>query len=407
MNNSLMKNADIIIIGGGIAGCSAGAMLSQTASVIILEQESHPGYHATGRSAATTAPYYGPEVIRQLTAMSTAYLTSPPASVSDKPFTMPRGEMILAGRHAGVTHEQNQIPDVTAKQTQALRTQALFEENLAYGMQPMSVNEAQELVSLLKPDAIDQVLYTDKLLSIDVDALHQSSIRQIRESGGELICTAQVTHLTRGDSQWQVTVDHNSVGAPAEAHYQAPTIINAAGAWADTVAQLAGLPAAGLQPKRRSAALVPFATIDNGSPSMDSWPLLLDIHEQFYSIPFGSGLMVSPADETPVEAHDVSPEEIDLATGIDNFQQLIDYDIQTISHRWAGLRTFAADGDPVVGFDPLTEGFFWLAGQGGYGIQTSPALARFCSYLINRHAGEDTEAFDRIEKKLSPARLNR
>ena len=399
-----MKNADIIIIGGGIAGCSAGALLSQTANVIILEQESHPGYHATGRSAATLAPYYGPEVIRQLTAMSTAYLTSPPPAISDNAFTSPRGEMILVGRQAVDINEQNKIPEIkpTAKQTQAL-----IEENLAYGMRSMSVNEAQELVSLLKPDAIDQVLYTDKLVSIDVDALHQSGIKQIRESGGELICTAQVTNLTRSDNQWQVTVDTNSVGAPAEAHYQAPTIINAAGAWADTVAQLAGLPAAGLQPKRRSAALVPFANLENGSPSMDSWPLLLDIHEQFYGIPFGSGLMVSPADETPVDAHDVSPEEIDLATGLDNFQQLIDYDVKTISHRWAGLRTFAADGDPVVGFDPLTEGFFWLAGQGGYGIQTSPALARFCNYLVNRHSGEDTDAFDRIEKQLSPARLNR
>ncbi len=391
-----MKNADIIIIGGGIAGCSAAALLAETANVVILEQEQHPGYHATGRSAATLAPFYGPPVIQQLTAMSAPFLNQPPASVSDHAFTSPRGEMILVGK-PGLEKGHNSGHNK--------ETLEFIEESKSHGMQSLSVADAQKMIALLKTDAIDQVLYTDGLLSIDVDALHQCYIRQARKAGGEIICDAPVTHMEYIDNHWHLTTGNSSL-------YRAPVIVNAAGAWADEIAKLAGLPATGLQPKRRSAALVPFIDIktDNATGTVNNmadWPMLLDLHERFYSIPFGSGLMISPADETPVEPHDAWPEDIDLATGIDHFQQLIDYDIQTISHRWAGLRTFVADGDPVVGFDPLANGFFWLAGQGGYGIQTSPAIAMLCDYLINHKAGKNADAFGQIEKQLSPARFTR
>ena len=389
-----MKHTDIIIVGGGIAGCSAAALLAQSASVVIVEQEQQPGYHATGRSAATLAPFYGPQIIQQLTAMSAPFLNQPSPSISERAFTSPRGEMILVGKRESDNQQHNAA------------TLALIEECKSHGMQSLSITEAQEMLTLLKPDAIDQILYTDRLLSIDVDALHQCYIRQLRQAGGEIVCEAQVTHLEYTDNHWHLTTGCGT-------RYKAPVIVNAAGAWADEVATLAGLPATGMQPKRRSAAVVPFIDIDTANDSngnaatMADWPMLLDIHERFYSIPFGSGLMISPADETPVDPHDAWADEFDLATGIDHFQQLINYDVQTVSHRWAGLRTFVADGEPVVGFDPLAKGFFWLAGQGGYGIQTSPAIAMLCDHLINQKGGEHADAFGQIEKQLSPARLQR
>ena len=412
-----MKQADIIIIGAGMAGCSAAATLAGSARVIVLEQEPQPGYHATGRSAATLAPFYGPKVIQQLTALSAPYLNAPPASVSDTPFTSPRGEMILVG-HSSLVEDQ----------ADSAATEALVEESLAHGLQTLSFDEAQQMVEQLKPDAIDRVLYTDKLLSIDVDALHQSYIRQLCRAGGEIICSSPVTRLDYTNTHWHVTCNKTV--------YQAPVIVNAAGAWADEVATLAGLPHTGLQPKRRSAALIPFPELPAARPQTQAqtrvqtrvqtraqshphppdsdqlnpvanWPMVLDIHERFYCIPFGSGLMVSPADETPMDAHDVWPEDIDLATGIDHFQELLDYDVQTMTHSWAGLRTFAADGEPIVGFDPLAEGFFWLAGQGGYGIQTAPAISMLCDYLINNNAGEHADSLAGFKEQLSPARLRR
>lgn len=392
-----MKQADIIVIGAGMAGCSAAATLADNAQIIVLEQEQQPGYHATGRSAATLAPYYGPKVIQQLTALSAPYLSSPPESVSNTPFTSARGEMILVGKS-----------DTGNTDADTASTEALVEENLAHGLQKLSIEEARQMVALLKPDSIARVLYTDNLLSIDVDALHQSYMKTIRNAGGEIICDSQVTQLEYIDGNWNITC------AKTDSVYRAPVIINAAGAWADEVAKLAGLPATGLQPKRRSAALVPFPDLPDApsqpptsQPLAATWPMLLDIHERFYSIPFGSGLMISPADETPVAAHDAWPEDIDLARGIDQFQQLIDYDIQTVSHRWAGLRTFVADGEPIVGYDPLATGFFWLAGQGGYGIQTAPAMSMLCDYLINPAVNKHADTLDQFKKQLSPARLER
>ena len=382
-----MQQSDIIVIGAGMAGCSAAAALAPNARVTVLEQEAQPGFHSTGRSAATLAPFYGPDVIQTLTALSAPFLNAPPAAINAAPFTAARGEMTLVAK-ADKARQQ---------------TLALIEESLAHGMQELSTDEALALVPLLKTDQIDRVLYTDQLVSIDVDALHQCYIRQLRKHGGEVNCNAGVTQLEYIKPNWQVTTADGTV-------YQAPLIINAAGAWADTVAQLAGLPPAGIQPKRRSAALVPFA---DPPAHMASWPMVLDIHEQFYCIPFGSGLMISPADATPVDAHDAWPEDLDIATGIDYFQRLIDYDVPTITHQWAGLRSFAADGNPVVGFDPLASGFFWLTGQGGYGIQTAPALAEYCHFLITREAGacgystKQVDSYTELEQSLSPCRLAR
>jgi len=344
----MSAQVDIIVIGAGIAGTSAASALSENNSVVVLERESQPGYHSTGRSAATWAPFYGPEVIRELTALSYPLLSNPCAEFADSAFTSGKGELVVCPH----SHQDE------------------LDHHLALGMQRLSATDALNMVPLLKLEANDQVLYTDQMLDIDVDRLHQAYIQYTRQQGGELICNAEVKSIEHIDSQWHVVT--------TQGDWVSPVVINAAGAWADEIAKLAKVTPVGIQPKRRSAALVPFLD----EHRMADWPMIFGAGESFYCTPFGNGLMISPADETDVDPCDIWPEELDIAKGIDEFQRRINYDVERVVHKWAGLRNFAPDGNPVVGFDKQADGFFWLAGQGGYGIQTSPALAALCKSLI-------------------------
>ncbi len=372
----MTTSTDIIIIGGGIAGTSAAAALAEHNHVVVLEQEAQPGYHSTGRSAATFAPYYGPEIIQQLSALSKPLLTTQHHVLSDQPFTSPKGELML-----GRAEDANEI-----------------EKHIALGMQPLSLQEAHEYVPLIRGDNISSILYTDNMLDIDVDVLHQSYIKRFKTLGSQLVCNAPVTALHFENNHWQVSA--------GDEVWHAPIVVNAAGAWADHVAVMAGAKPVGIQPKRRSAALVPYLPDSN----MPEWPMVFGAAENFYCTPFGNGLMVSPADATPVDPQDAWPEDMDIAQGIDEFQKYINYDIDRVDHQWAGLRSFAPDGDPVVGFDPDVNGFFWLAGQGGYGIQTSPAMAGLCKQLIqcneNRKGLFDIEAAPSICKQVDPGRFS-
>lgn len=369
---------DIIVIGAGIAGTSAAAALAGSAHVLVLDQEAQPGYHSTGRSAATWAPFYGPDVIQQLTAASKPTLSNPATDMGGNPFTGPRGEMML-----GRTGDEEEI-----------------DRHKAFGMQSIKRDEALEYVPLLK-ESVTHVLYTDNMLSIDVDALHQAYIKKLKSGKGGIKCDQQVTSLEYSENKWTVNT--------TTAQFHAPIVINAAGAWADQVATLAGVKTVGLQPKRRSAALIPYAE----NTDMAGWPMIFGAGETFYCTPFGNGMMISPADETIVEPHDAWPEDLDIATGIELFQQFINHEVQTLNHQWAGLRTFAPDGNPVVGFDAELPGFFWLAGQGGYGIQTSPALGALCSSLICSHRKtKDSYALlnkneiQNLSNALSPGRFS-
>ena len=281
-----MHNPDIIIVGAGIAGTSAAAMLAEHYSVVVLEMESQPGYHATGRSAATWAPFYGPPVIQALTALSGPTLNSPPPAFSDRPFTSPRGQMI-------VTTPESSTPEESTSD-----------------MQVLSKAQAKEKVELLKTVLIDTIWYTEGLVNIDVDLLHQAFIRQLKHNNGAIVCDCRVTAIARKDLRWHMTTSNGS--------FSAPIVINASGAWADHLATLAGIPTLGLKPKRRTAALVPYKV-----ESMQHWPLIFNAAEDFYCTPFGGSLMISPADETCVEAHDAWPDDTDIATGIDRFQRVI------------------------------------------------------------------------------------
>jgi len=344
----MATQVDIIVIGAGIAGTSAASVLSENNSVVVLEREAQPGYHSTGRSAATWAPFYGPEVIRELTALSYPLLSNPCAEFADSAFTSKKGELIVCPH----------------------TLQEELDHHLALGMQLLSTTDALKKVPLLKLEATDQVLYTDEMFDIDVDRLHRAYIRYTRQQGGDLVCNAEVKSLERSDNQWHVVTSQGS--------WVSPVVVNAAGAWVDEVARLAKVEPVGIQPKRRSAVLVPFLDEHH----MADWPMIFGAGESFYCTPFGNGLMISPADETDIEPCDVWPDELDIARGIDEFQRRVDYDVERVVHKWAGLRNFALDGNPVVGFDKHADGFFWLAGQGGYGIQTSPALAALCKSLI-------------------------
>lgn len=367
-----MKQYDVIIIGAGIAGTSAAAALAEQQRVLVLEQESHPGYHSTGRSAATWAPFYGPPVIQHLTALSGPTLNNPAQSFSTEPFTSPRGQMVFTTK----THAADPAESVA-------------------GMTPLSKEQAKDIVDQLRTDVIDEVWYTEKLVNVDVDRLHQAFIRKFKSCSGHIHCNAAVTHLEYRNSVWHVSTGSDS--------FTAKVIVNAAGAWADSVAELAGGAPLNIQPKRRTAALVPFKENTN----MHKWPLIFDASENFYCIPFGGSLLVSPADETPVDAHDAWPDDLDVARGIDRFQNVIDYDISSVEHSWAGLRSFATDGAPVVGFDQQLPGFFWLAGQGGYGIQTSPAMAELATGLIQESFNANSQDYQNIAGQLSPHRFAR
>ena len=372
----MTEPTDVIIIGGGIAGTSAAAALAENGNIVLLEQEAQPGYHSTGRSAATFAPYYGPEIIQQLSALSKSLLTTPPTEFSATPFTSPKGELML-----GREQDKEEI-----------------EKHLALGMQPLSLQEAREYVPLIRGDNISEILYTDNMLDIDVDALHQAYIKRLKTLGGQLHCNAQVTDLHYESKLWHVCTGNDV--------WRAPVIVNASGAWADHIATMAGLKPLGIKPKRRSAALVPYLPDTN----MSDWPMVFGAAENFYCTPFGNGLMISPADATPVDPQDAWPDDLDIARGIHEFQQYIDYDVDLVDHQWAGLRNFAPDGEPVVGFDQKLEGFFWLAGQGGYGIQTSPAMAGLCRQIIQGGQSAcgwfDTSERQRIRQRLKPERFS-
>lgn len=357
-----MKTADFLVIGGGIAGISAAAHLSEHGLAIVLEAEPIVGYHATGRSAAVFIRNYGNDVLRALNAASQSYL-------EDGGLLRKRGELLLA------------LPSQDHLISQHLKrgdTVARLDES-----------EIQELLPILRPGRFCGGAYETDAFDIDVDRLLQGYVRQVKANGSRIETNKAVTSLTRSDGVWQLTA--------AGDRYAAPVVINAAGAWADQVAQLAGLRQMGLQPLRRSAAIIPTPDHD-----LTDWPLFVGIEEDWYAKPEAGQLMVSPADEIPVDPHDAYPDDIVLAEGIDRFEQATTLQVKRVTHSWAGLRTFAPDRSPVVGFDAATEGFFWLAGQGGYGVQTAPALSALAADMC---IGQTPKIAAEICARLAPTRF--
>lgn len=370
--------ADFLIIGGGIAGVSAGAWLAPYGRTLVLERESQPGYHATGRSAALYTEHYGNATIRALTRASGAFLKAPPPGFSDHPILSPRGMLLIA----------------RADQKDALS--AAEEEIRAGRGAPVRLGwaEARARVPILAPDYGIGAVLDDEAMDIDVHGLLQGYLRAMRKAGGVLIGDAEVIALEHAGGTWRAST--------RGAEYHAPILINAAGAWADTLAGLADLPPLAIAPLRRSAAIVALpAGLDPAG-----WPAVNDAEEQFYFKPDAGRLLLSPADETPSPPCDAQPEDLDLAIAADRLEHATTLTVTRLERRWAGLRSFAPDRTPVAGFDPLAEGFFWLAGQGGYGIHTSAAMARLAAALARgQRVPTDIEAQGVAAGALAPARL--
>ena len=367
----MIKSSDIIVIGGGIAGSSVAAHLAQQQQrVIVLEMEDQPGYHSTGRSAAAYIANYGNTTIRKLNRASRSLLENPPADFSEQSFLAPRGAIYLA--HPGGEAELQELIDS------------------ADDIEAISATEAVQRVPILRPDTIVQAALEADVMDIDVNSLHQAYLRRLKALQGQVVCNAEVQQLTYQNGLWQLDT--------AAGQFAAPIVVNAAGAWADKIAGLAGLAPIGLSPRRRTAAIVTTPA----ELEIAQWPIVCDIEEAYYFKPEGGRLLISPADETPVEPHDAYSDEMALAGGIDKFEQASTFSVQRVEHQRAGLRTFAPDRCTVVGFEPTAEGFFWLAGQGGYGIQTAPAMASLATSLLC----DDEVPDELLEQGLAKAEID-
>lgn len=365
---------DIIVIGAGIAGASVAAELADGARVLLLEKEHQPGYHTTGRSAALYTKIYGPPVIRALTRASWQFFNDPQSQYIDHPLLQPRGAMFIA----------------RSDQMETLKT---LQEVLGDAVKLLSIDEAQKRLPMLRPGYVAGALIDSDAADIDVAALHQHFLKTFRATKGELRNKTEVTAMAHDGERWMLETNKGKIWAPI--------VVNAAGAWGDTLAQLAGVAPVGLIPKRRTAMLIsPPSEI-----TPDHWPMAVDIDEQFYLKPDAGKLLISPADETPSPPCDAQPDEMDIAICVDRIETAFDISVRRIEHKWAGLRSFVTDKCPVCGFDEQVPGFFWLVGQGGYGIQSAPALARVASALIKgRNIPDDIAAEGVTEVALSPHR---
>ena len=370
--------ADVCIIGGGIAGAGAAYEIAAFASVILIERERHCGLHATGRSAASFSETYGNSTIRRLALASRGFLAVPPTGFCDYPLLKPRGTITIA----------------RADQTDLLAEALERARALVPTVARLAPAEALARVPILRPEAVAAAMIEPHAMEIDVDSLHRGFLRGAVKRGARIVVGAGVTAIERSSGGWRV--------ATSAGESEAAIVVDAAGAWADEIAELAGLRPLGLVPKRRTALHVPAPAGLDIAP----WPLVDDIGESFYFKPDAGQIFVSPADGTPSPAIDAYPDDLDVAVAVDRFERATTLDVRRVSRAWAGLRTFAPHGSPVVGPDPAAESFFWLAGQGGYGIKTAPALSRACAALIRREPlPDDLQRLGVTARELSPSRL--
>ncbi|HZF34702.1 MAG TPA: FAD-binding oxidoreductase [Candidatus Angelobacter sp.] len=350
-----MTTCDFLVIGAGISGAAAAYELAPHGKVIVLEAEPAPGYHSTGRSAALYTKNFGSPTVRAFNGASLPFLSAPPPGFAEHPLLTPRGALTI-----GRADQQREI-----------------EEHVALGAADGSIIELSQAEALrraphLKPEAVAFAAYEDGVMDMDVAAIHQGFLRGLKARGGTVACDAGVTALDRRNGAWQAET-------PAGA-FTAPIVINAAGAWADNVAALAGAKPVGLVPKRRTAIIV---ELPNGTDTR-GWPAVDEAGYGCYCKPETGRVMASPADATPVEPCDVQPEDLDVAIIADWLERSTLIPVRRIARRWAGLRCFVADDGPVCGFDDEADGFFWLCGQGGYGIMMASSLGRATASLIER-----------------------
>lgn len=364
---------DVVVVGGGIAGVSLAYELAADRSVCVLEMEPTIGYHTTGRSVATYLESYGNQPIRVLTTGSRDVFTDPP-DLFEAPLTAPLPLLYVAG----------------PGRSDALRAMHAEATTVAPVAQLITGDEAELRDPLLRPGWTESALLEPDALAVDVHTLHQGYARGLRRRGGAIHTSAALVGAARRGTQWHLT-------DAAGRDYRSPAVVDAAGAWCDPVAQVFGAQPLGIQPLRRSVFVVETPAGVDGA----ALPLTVEVDDAFYIKPEGAQLLCSPADETPQEPADAKPDEVEIARALDAIHEATVLTSRHVRRAWAGLRTFARDRTPVVGFDERTDGFFWFAGQGGYGIQTAPAMARLGAALFR---GEDVPA-DLRDLGLDPAAL--
>jgi D-arginine dehydrogenase len=350
---AMTKQFDFIVIGAGIAGTSVAAHLAEHAAVAVLDMEERAGYHSTGRSAASYEPNYGPPAILALTRASASFFMAPPDGFCTGPIFSKRGSVVL--------------------EPEGQQDAAHHYLGASVGLREVGGNELLQLLPILNPHYAQRGFFDDSTGDLDVDLLHGGYLRLLKARGGKLFLNAAAEGISRHGKIWRV--------ATALGNFEAPVIVNAAGAWGDEVAKMAHVSAIGLTPKRRSIGVIP---VDGHADLMD-WPFAVDCAETWYAKPQSGKLIVSSADATPVAPHDAYADDMAIAEGVERLMEATTLEVTRLDHSWGGLRTFSQDGTPVVGFDPQEESFFWLVGQGGYGIQSSPALSRLAAAMAMRN----------------------
>lgn len=344
------------MIGGGVAGLSAAAMLAPHAEVIVLEAEEQLGYHSSGRSATMLHYALGNPLVRALTLSSRKFIDNPPDGFTDIPLGHTRPVLVHAREE-----ELPALGELDSAIASFAKLERVGEAEILELCPVMRVGRNGAVAALVDHDAI----------KLESDALLQGYARTLRHGGGAIVTGARVATLTREGGTWTAVTDRGD-------RFSAPIVVNAAGSWADTIAELAGVSLAGLEPKRRT-----IITFD-GPEGVDvsGWPFVKTVGDELYFAPESGRLFASPMDEEPSEPTDAQPDDYEVALAAHRVEQRTTIQVKRIVHKWAGLRTFAPDKKPVVGFSPDAEGFFWLAGQGGFGLQTSPAMAAIAGSLI-------------------------
>jgi D-arginine dehydrogenase len=351
-----LKSSDIIVIGGGIAGLSAASTLSKHARVTVLEAEGAVGYHSSGRSAAMLHYALGDPLVRALTLASRGFFETPPTDFTDVP---------LGHRMPVLIHAREDEPAALDQLDSAIAPFARMER-----VDEADIHELCPVVRTGEGGAI-AALVDRNGIRLDTHALLQGHVRALRQNGGEIVTDARAIKVQRAGEVWTVTTQHGDI-------LSAPILVNAAGSWADAIATLAGVRPIGLAPLRRT--IITFDAPDG--EDLSGWPFVKTVGDELYFAPESGRLFASPMDEVPTDPSDAQPDEYEIALAAHRIEERTTMKVGRIHSRWAGLRTFAPDRHPVVGFDQQAEGFFWLAGQGGYGLQTSPAMAQIVESLI-------------------------
>ncbi|HEY0311262.1 MAG TPA: FAD-binding oxidoreductase [Allosphingosinicella sp.] len=376
-----MTGADFLVLGGGIAGLSAAARLARYGKVVVLEAEEALGYHSSGRSVSFSHFGIGNGAVRGMTAWSRPFFEHPPEGFGDSPIARPMATIYMAG------------------EAQLAALDALAADMATYtdAVERIGVERLLALCPVVRTGGDHAVagLYDPTGLKLEAAALLQGFARLVRAAGSQVLNGRRAASITRRGDAWEVTTEGGEM-------FSAPILVNAAGAWADRVAAMAGVAPIGLQPKRRTIIVVdPPAGME-----IASWPFVHSVGGDFYMLPEAGQILVSPVDEVDDEPSDAAPEEYDTALTAYQLEQYTTLTVTRIAHRWAGLRSFVADRTPTAGFDADAPGFFWLAGQGGYGLQTAPAMAAIVEALATGGGWPDgLEALGVRPEQITPERL--